>query len=323
MRCICPLLLFFAIVFSASAPLAAEPALSAGEEGFFLNFFDEITLENGLVLDRESNRKIVSSAATGFIAYSKAIAAQKGQLKKDETLKRIRKGFRNTLKATPAKTRGWLYHFTDPLGVPLPGSEVSTIDSALFYLGHLRAAETLESKEFIDEVNQAISDIDLKWMMVNGLISHGRQNKTLELIPYQWDEYSEGVLLYRLFELEFTPAVTAHDLPLFVYYYPLCFYDDEAWKTELKSAVAYQFDTHGISGITATDGPLGYQAGDPSVVSPLALWAASRIVPAASESLATLEFPRTTLSYSLVSDWIASDRIAIDYGSTYIMLHRY
>ena len=303
---------------SEAVAQSAERALDAK----FREVFDDVILPNGLVLDRRSDRNTVSCAATGFTAYALALMVQRGTADPATTTTLLRRGFETTLAANPERNRGWLYHFTDAVGQGKPWSEVSTIDSALFYLGFLRAAETLDDAALLAEVRQAIQHVDTQWLMKDGYFIHGLYwSGTRERrLPYTWDDTSEGVLLYRLFDLPFKPRITRHDYPLFVYYYPICFFDDPDYATKLGEAVKYQIDHYGYTGITAADGPEGYQADDPFVISPLALYAVSALVPAARETLAEYPVDRMVPAYHVGSGWIAPDRVTIDYGSAYILL---
>ncbi len=322
----CPCALFlFSWLACTSGEADAERFLSPAEERLFVDHARRTTLENGLVLDRESNRSMVSSAATGFMAYTRALMVENGLLDRGESLALLRLGFRTTVDNNPSHHRGWLYHFTDEEGRPWPGSEVSTIDTALFYLGFQRAAETLGDADFAREVADEIARIDTELVLDKNTFRHGFHSKAgrIEPIEHVWGEYSEGVLLYRLFERPFAPARIAYDLPLFVYFYPLCFYEDREYVEHLERAAEHQLDTYGYLGVTATDGPEGYQVNDPDVVAPLALFAVSGLVPEARHALERLPVPRTVPAYARRSGWRARDRLAIDYGSAYIMLNRY
>lgn len=290
----------------------------------FLRVLNDVRLPNGLVLDRRSNRDIVSCAATGFAAYSLALMADRGSIDRDETLDFLRRGLATTLSATPPRNRGWLYHFTDAEGRPQPWSEISTIDSAIFYLGFLRGAETLQDPGLLASVRAAIDRVDTAWLMRDGYFLHGLrwQDETPRFLPYLWDDTSEGVMLYHLFGLPFEPRIERHDYPLFAYFYPLCFFDDPVYKEHLQQAVRYQISTYGYTGVTASDGPQGYQVDDPHLISPLALFALSGLFPEARATLAKYGVDHMVPAYHINSGWVAPDRVTIDYASAYILLVR-
>lgn len=292
------------------------------EEVEFSNLFTEATLPNGLVLDRISDRTTVSCASTGLVAYSKAILVKKGKLERNSTRDLIKKGFDNTIKNNPESNNGWLYHFTDENGIAKPYSEVSTIDTVLFYLGHLKAAETLQDEVFIAKIRDHISKINYSMVMRDNYFLHGfyNQNGSIIYINELWDDYNEGVLIYRLFSMDFKPIIVSYDLPLFVYYYPLCFFNDQEYVDELKNAVSFQKNKFGYIGITACDGPEGYQIGDPDVVSPLSLYAASKFSDLAKRELENISHYRLVPSFSKSSNWVALDKTLIDFASCYICI---
>ena len=297
--------------------------LSGNDSQSFSNIFERGTLSNGLVLDRLSDNNTVSCAATGMTSYSKAILISKGLIDKKET-DRIKKGFYTTIETNPKINEGWLYHFTDRFGVAKEYSEVSTIDSALFYLGYLKAAEVLKDEEFLKAVQESIDKINKNIMMKDGYFVHGfnlREGK-IDYINYLWDNYDEGLLIYRLFDMKFEPVKTSFSLPLFVYYYPLCFFDDEIYIKNLVNAVEYQKSNFGYIGVTACDGPEGYQAGDITVISPLSVYAASQYSILAQKELIEIEkkFNRLTGSFSTLTDWFSRDMVLIDYASCFLCL---
>lgn len=273
------------------------------------------------VLDRESDRNTISVAATGFGMCCWAISAQRGYLSHQEALERINKAFDQTIASNPERNRGWFYHFTDTKGLPVMGGEVSSIDTVLFYEGAKKAAKLLDDADLLKKINDQIAKVDVKWMQKDGLFSHGLHwvNDEAVFLPTQWDHYSEGVLIYRLFDIPYTPTETHPNLPLFVYYYPLCFYDEPEMVRLLMEAVAYQKKEYGHWGKTACDGPHGYACNEHNVISPLSIWAVEFYVPEASEVLAKLPVLPQSPSYHLTSGYVSKDRIGIDVGSCLIL----
>jgi hypothetical protein len=248
----------------------------------------------------------------------------KRQSDRDEVLETIKQGFHTTLAHNPPRNGGWLYHFTDENGVGKPWSEVSTIDTALFYLGMLRAAEVLGDAAFGAEVQQAVSHIDREMALRDAYFNHGFywHNDEQRFLEYLWNDTSEGVLLYKLFAMPFEPKIVRHDYPLFAYYYPLCFFDLPRYERLLHDAVTYQTGRYGYTGITAGDSPHGYQANDPTMISPLTLFALSSLFPEARSTLAKYAVDQMVPAYHVGSGWTASDRVTIDYGSAYILIAR-
>ena len=304
---------------TAVTPLDAE----------FRTVLDEMTLPNGLVLDRRSDRDTVSCAATGFTAYAWAVLATRGAADPAEVAALLRAGFDTTLAANPPQNGGWLYHFTDATGRGKRGSEVSTIDTAIFFAGFLRAAETLGLDDLADDVRSAVASVDVDLFLRDGVFLHGlywdgdpAAGGSPRLIPYTWNDTSEGLILYRLFGVPFDPEHVRHDLPLFTYYYPLCFFPGEdRYRGLLRDAVAWQTDTFGYCGITAVDAPGGaYEAFREGLISPLTLAALeANGFPAATATLAEFDADRWVPARDLHTGWRSDDALAIDYASCYLL----
>jgi hypothetical protein len=276
------------------------------------------------ILDRESNRQIISVAASGFGMACLAISADRGYIAEAEAIQRINEIFDRTLEANPEKNKGWLYHYTDTEGNPAFGGEVSSIDSALFYLGARASAEILGDKEFEDKVNDKIRKVDTSLMMNGKLFLHGFHwiDGEPAYLPTCWDHYSEGVLIYSLFNKPYDPVEVHYDLPLFVYYYPLCFYNEPEMISSLQKAVKYQQEHYGYWGKTACDGPNGYACNEEDVVSPLSVWAVGGYVTGAEEMLRRIPVSRDTPAYHWKNGWVANDRVGIDLGSCLMLRNK-
>ena len=146
--------------------------------------------------------------------------------------------------------------------------------------------------------------------------------------------------------MPFHPSTHRTDLPLFTYFYPLVLWPDwdadgsgrpggVAWgapagagpdryagpdyRKLLAAALKWQHNTLGHAGVTAADGPGGYTAFRPTLVSPLML---SSLAPAYAEAADTLRvhnLDATQPAYDLDAGWDATDRLAIDYASYYLL----
>jgi hypothetical protein len=281
-------------------------ALAASPERYCL---DNVT-PAGLAQDRASNPRLVSVAASGFAMVNWAL-----ELPRVEAITAVHRCLDATLAKNPARNRGWLAHFSDPDGTPRPDAEVSTGDSAIFYAGARKAARLLDAPGLRDRVEAAIAAVDVKWMQRGCYISHGVRWLAAhepEFLPSVWDDLNEGVIVYRTFGIEWKPRRVTYDLPLFVYYYPLAFFDDPEMVTHLRAAVEYQKRTRGCWGFTACDGPEGYRANDPQLISPLAILTLAPFIPDAREYLARLGVPPDTPSLHRGTGWVATDRIGID-----------
>jgi hypothetical protein len=257
-------------------------------------------------------------AASGFAMVNWALL-----LDREAALARVERCIDQTLKYNPARNRGWLYHFTDAEGRPRPDSEVSTIDTAIWLSGAGKAASLLRSPALIRKVDQIRAAIDVAWMRDGDYLRHGGywRGDTWEPIPWTWDDYSEGVILYEAFGLDYEPRRISPRLPLFCYFYPLALCPKPEYVDRLRRAVSYQRATFRTWGVSACDSPEGYQVGRPDIVSPLALASIANLVPEAREQLATLPVPPTTPAYQPASGWAARDRIGIDDCAYVILQH--
>jgi hypothetical protein len=161
-------------------------------------------------------------------------------------------------------------------------------------------------------------------MMKNGLFCHGAMwsNNGHSFLGPLWDTNSEGVLVYKLFNVPFKPLDVRYDLPLFVYFYPLCFYNDCELEEHLHKAVDWQFDKYGHCGVTACHGPFGYQINDSSIISPVSLFGISRLSKKADSFLNKLPVHKTTVGYCVRNGWRSRDKYGIDYGSALLLLNR-
>ena len=281
-----------------------------------IDYFLKYQHINGCVQDRASSDKIYSCAASGFAMDVYAIAATKHIITNQEAERRIRLILQFYAKL-PTKNRGWLFHFHDSSGNPILNEEISSVDTAIFYVGAKQAAIRLKNYDLEKEVNDRIHKIDLQWMIYNSpskkLICHGLIKD--HFIPYEWDDYNEGILVYKLFEMKFYPQKTNYNLPLFVYYYPLCFMDSEIQKTNLLLAIEYQKRTYGFYGITSCDTEHGYMFYPADYVSPLALYSIEPFYK---------DHPKYPLvqSISLKNNWKSNDWIGIDVGAAILLRNK-
>jgi hypothetical protein len=300
-------------------------------ENSLLEYFNTNITQDGRILDRESNKNVVSVAATGFGMYAYGVGYQQGRLNKAIASYRIKKAFRTTIKQNPHRNRNWLTHWSDELGNLIFNKEISTIDSAIFYLGAQRAAFLLDDKDFIKEVQNEINKVDVAWLMKGQYIRHGftwDDNGNVNFLDVVWDNYSEGVIIYRLFNIPYTPKETKFDLPLFAYYYPLCFFDEPLMIVNLKNAIAFQQEKYsGYWAHTAGETEFkGYQAFDADTISPLARTVVTSYLklppddtfPAKSDLNSSGNL--CVLSKNHLTGWESREKIAIDIGCAYILL---
>lgn len=310
--------------------LAASPPPSVSVEDQLFNYFTEHITSTGLVLDRASDKSRVSVAATGFGMYVWAVASQRGQMNQAIASYRIKKSFRTTVEQNPYKNRGFFYHFTLENGTPVDGTEVSTIDTAIFYLGAQRAAFLLNDEDFKKEVQEQIDKVDTVWMMNGKYMRHGLywDGETPRFINVVWDNYSEGIMIYRLFNITYTPQETKYTLSLFAYYYPLCFFDEPLMVENLRKAITSQQERYSCFGFTALDTEFhGYQDFDPDTISPLVIATLTtylKLPKLRNQDAPTLSSPADNhvciLSRNRLTHWESYDMIGVETGANFILL---
>ena len=310
-----------------------------------------------LALDRRSDRGVVSVAGTGLLTAAAAVSTRRDDL--DNCVFEALASLRLLRRANPAGNLGWFSHFTDPLGNPLPFSEVSTIDTALLLAGYRMLADLAAGQidhalhdELVAAVDDAIAAVDLGLVVRDGRISHGftwdgeHGEGTPQPIPHLWDDTAEGVLVYWLFGERllaeghrgdwWQPAIERSDYPLFVYVYPLCFEwatmprdvaaQRTRWRDLLVDCLHEQQRRYGYVGQTATDGPDGYSVDSPTLVAPILLSALALDeslphVRATLRALIARGVSPMAMNYDFDRDWTSGDTISIDLGSAILAEH--
>lgn len=313
----------------------AMTSLFASNEAAFLDRVEALREPTGLFLDRSSDKTTASSAATGFGVLALAEGAARGLRNSDDVAKYARIAFEKTTNNNPARNRGWLSHFTDVEGHPKQNSEVSTIDTAIFYAGILRAAELLKDDVLLDDVRTKLRQIDTQFVMEDGVFTHGfywRDQSCQEkdasgnvveckpdMIPYKWNDSSEGLIIYKLFDIPFPLKITRFDYPLFVYAYPLVFFDVPEYEEYLQDAIREQIDKYGYWGVTSTDGPSGYVTYNQDVISPVLISAISTKYPQYLDPIKSIAIKASVVSMHIPSGWTSNDELTIDLASSYIL----
>jgi hypothetical protein len=334
------------LVMAGSTPNLGNDARSLlflDDEAGYLSRIESMRNEQGLYRDRRSDPTVISTAATGLGVLALAEASSRGLRDQDATKTMVRSAFRQTVKSNSERNRGWLSHFTDASGIPKSSSEVSTIDTAIFYAGLLQASRLLKDHILETEICLELARIDLPFVMRDGVFLHGffwreadmgsaggetqsSQNGDAsepQFILHRWNDSSEGVILYHLFGLPFPMQITRIDYPLFVYAYPLCFFDDPVYDRFLQDAIENQIARLGYWGVTATDGPKGYVTLDCDVISPVLIGGIATRYPHYLESLSALKIQAATGSMHLPTGWTSSDDLTIDLSSAYILFSRW
>lgn len=182
------------------------------EERAIRFFLENTHPTTGMMLDRASafhesseSNTMASLGGTGFGFTVLAHAAQKGKLSPEIAQNLIEKSLQFAL--TLENYKGWLPHFVHwETGKRVPGSEISTIDTALFAGGALYAAAAFPKNAKIQKLAKEIYErLDFHDMMTNGgaepnkrLVTMGWDPETKTYLTPHWDTYSEHMLLQIL-----------------------------------------------------------------------------------------------------------------------------
>ena len=174
-------------------------------------FLVESNPRSGLVRDRAKNftatpddYQSASLAATGFGMAVLANGSLRGLVPRDEAAIRITRALR-FVEEKLFHHVGWLYHFVDwETGVRSMGSEVSTIDTALFIAGALYAGSAFPNTEIADRANRLFARMDFNDMRTHGKKFPDKMTLSMGWTPEsgylfnQWSTYSEHLLLQLL-----------------------------------------------------------------------------------------------------------------------------
>lgn len=189
-------------------------------------FWKEAHPDTGFVKDRANNAErdtfdVSSIASSGFALASLPIAVRRRWITNSQAIRRAEQMMESHLQLE--HQHGWLYHFIHwETGKRQWQCEISSIDTGLFIMGALFAAQALEDKELMKRVNQFYERMDFQWMLTDGggkpqekTLGHGWKPET-GFLKNRWNEYSEHMFLYLL-----ALGSTSHTLPADCW---------EAWK---------------------------------------------------------------------------------------------
>ena len=176
----------------------------------FSYIYNEVNLQNGLLLDKTADNWPSSIAATGIALTAYPIAVERGYMERDEAIKRtlttLRFFWNSTQSKAPNATgyKGFYYHFLNMNdGSRAWHSELSTSDSAFFLAGALTVAQYFEQDtEQENEIRKLADDLyrraDWQWAMNNGkTLTHGWMPES-GFLQYRWEGYDEALLMYIL-----------------------------------------------------------------------------------------------------------------------------
>lgn len=200
------------MIVRAHEPVRATPELDLGaiQQSAFRYFLDETHPANGLVRDKDAPNWPASIAATGLALAVYPIAVVRGFLDRQDALRRVLATltfFDQSAQGTQADAsgyRGFYYHFLDfETGRRAFDSEVSTVDSAFLLAGMLAAAaffdgDAADERRVRELATSLYERVDWTWARApDGTIRHGWKPET-GFLPFVWQGYDEGLLLYIL-----------------------------------------------------------------------------------------------------------------------------
>jgi hypothetical protein len=175
-----------------------------------LYYLHETNPDNGLVRDKTEPTAPVSIAAVGMALATIPIMVERGVIIRrfaaKIALRRLRflNGCAQGPESDASGYKGFFYHFLDiDTGRRAWQCELSTIDSAFLFAGALTVAtyfdgDTAEEAETRSLAEALYRRADWKWACNGGAtLTHGWRPET-GFLPYRWQGYDEGLLLYIL-----------------------------------------------------------------------------------------------------------------------------
>ena len=171
-----------------------------------LYFWEQASQNTGQVLDRARNdlagardpRKMASIAATGFGLTALCIADHRGHLPHEQIVERVKATLDWHLNHFHQE-HGFYYHFTDiETGVPFPGSEVSSIDTALLLCGVLTARAYFKDAKIRSLASQIYERVDWPWMLNGGSTFSMGWFPQKGFLAARWEHFCELMMIYLL-----------------------------------------------------------------------------------------------------------------------------
>lgn len=190
------------------APSSADEAfLDAMEQQGCLYFWEQANAGNGQVLDHAGNNlggamdtstTESSIAATGFGLAALCIADSRGYQPHAQIVARVQATLSFHLNSMPEEN-GFLYHFNDVnTGQPLTGSEVSSMDMAIFLCGVLTARAYFNDATITSLATQLYERVNWPWMLNGGTTLAQAWYPNTGFSGGRYDTYCELMMLYLL-----------------------------------------------------------------------------------------------------------------------------
>ena len=176
----------------------------------FSYFPAEVNAENGLVRDKTDPTFPCNVAVQGLAFTAYVVGVERGYWTREEAVERTLTALR-VLRDAPqgpepdaAGYRGFYYHFLDmKTGRRVWQCELSTVDTCFLIAGALAAARFFDREDERESEIRRIAEffyrrVDWAWALDGGpTLSHGWRPET-GFLPYRWQGYDEGLLLYML-----------------------------------------------------------------------------------------------------------------------------
>ena len=232
---------------------ASDAELNKLQWSTFAYYLHETNPDNGLVRDKTDPAAPCSIAAIAMALATLPVVIERGAFFRPFAAKvaRRRLKFLYELPQGPepdaAGYKGFFYHFLDiETGRRANFCELSTIDSALLFAGMLTAATYFDQDTPVEAEIRALADAlyrraDWDWARDGGAtLTHGWMPES-GFLPYRYEGYDEGMLLYVL-----GLASPTHPLRLESY---AAFCSTYEWKTLYGREVLYSgpLFTHQLS----------------------------------------------------------------------------
>ncbi len=197
--------------FPVTAPAVNDAFLLDIHRRAFNLFWDRGGTTFGLVPDRTPTASSSSIAGVGFALTANVIGAMNGYVARADAAARTAITLRHFHDAPQGPDasgmigyNGFFYHFLDmTTGLRDGTAEISSIDTALFLMGALTAAQYFDSADAteaeIRTLAQAIYErVEWTWLVKpDGAIGHGWTPET-GFISYEWTGFNEAMMVYLL-----------------------------------------------------------------------------------------------------------------------------
>jgi hypothetical protein len=175
-----------------------------------LYYLHETNPDNGLVRDKTEPNAPVSIAAVGMALATMPVVVERGIIIRQFAAKITRKRLQFLWDCPQGPDpdasgyKGFFYHFLDiETGRRVWQCELSTIDSAFLFAGALTVATYFDGDSADEDAIRRLADdlyrrADWNWARNGGAtLTHGWRPES-GFIPYRWEGYDEGLLLYVL-----------------------------------------------------------------------------------------------------------------------------